>query len=95
MPAAIACLQQIEAEVATEEARAQQNEAGRANHFGIAQADGSTIHVGPRFPLQDWHHCMILARAFCVFLFSYLVYVSEEKHMVLKNLHYYIHIYEV
>ena len=59
MPAAIACLQQIEAELVTEEARSQQqqqqqqNEARRANRFGIAQADGTTVHVGPRFPLQD------------------------------------------
>ena len=70
MPAVIAHLQQIEAEVATEEAQAQQqqqNQAGRANCFGIAQADGTTVHVGPRFPLQDWHHCMILARAFWLF----------------------------
>jgi hypothetical protein len=57
-PAAIARDQQIQAEVAAEEVRAQLQqleEARRANRFGIAQADGTTVHVGPRFPLQDSH----------------------------------------
>ena len=55
-PAAIARGQQIEEQVATEVAdiiQQEQSEARRVHRIGIARGEGTTVHVGPRFPLQD------------------------------------------
>ena len=52
------CDLQIQVQVAAEDARArlqQLEDDRRLNRHGIAQADGTTVHVGPRFPLQESH----------------------------------------
>jgi hypothetical protein len=55
-PAAIARGREIEEQVAAETAaiiQEEQNEARRIRRIGIPAGDGTTLHVGPRFPLQD------------------------------------------